>query len=65
MIEKAKRYHCGACGANEYALYAQEDNTIDLFVECLQCGSISMITYTLPKIDICWYKNSEGIIHTD
>jgi hypothetical protein len=65
MIENAKRYKCGGCGFDEYAIYGQEGNTLDLFAECLQCGSVSMITYTLPKIDIAWHGDSEGLMHTD
>ena len=66
MLENLKQYRCGHCGEDKYHLYKQEDNNLDIFVECINCKNISQITVTPPELDIKWPSDydSEGIIYT-
>ena len=65
MKEKLKKYQCGQCGNDKYELYRQENNRIDLFCECTECKSISIVSFTFPKLEISWGEGARGIMYTD
>lgn len=54
------QYKCGECGNDKYNLYQQKDNSLDLFCECTKCKTISVVSPTLPKLEISFGENSTG-----
>jgi hypothetical protein len=57
-----KQYSCGGCGCQDYSLYHQEENRLDLFAECQECKSITIISATLPIINLEWGEGADGMM---
>ena len=62
MITNAKQYKCGGCGNDTYYIYGKEDNDQQIFSECKECGSVSIIEISKPKLIISWGENSHGLM---
>lgn len=61
MYINAERMACGNCGENHFAVYkVPEGNAFILVVECLNCGSDSVVSVSAPKIKIDFGENSDG-----
>lgn len=62
---KLNRLSCGACGNNSHFNIYSDDDTFCSFlvVECLYCGSTTMIAITTPRMGFSYAeKDSRGML---
>ena len=55
MENNLKQLKCGQCGTEKHLVYQRSNG--EILLECIECGSISEIIITQPKIII---KNVAG-----
>ena len=55
---------CGNCGHDQFKIYEKKDAVAmrQLFVECVECKNISIITFTIPQLEVHWADNSKGVL---
>lgn len=61
MIENAKIMRCGNCGGKDHKIYEVKKRN-SIIVECNDCGNLSAIGVTQPKVEVLWVDGNDGIL---
>ncbi len=62
MIEGLTKLRCGNCECAKHYIYSKNGNKDNLYIECIECKSLTIVTFTRPEIKLEFGPDSEGRI---